>query len=57
MTIDGFRTTFDGGKSDHEGFYAFRNHISGGVPEFRSIIVNLHFLGSVRPECGRMVFW
>ncbi len=44
LTIDGFKAAFEGGKEGHEGYYAFRNHLSDDVPEYREIILNLQIL-------------
>ena len=43
-TVEGFRDTFSGGRESDEGFYAFRNHMSADVPEFREIIFGFKML-------------
>ncbi|MBF0269953.1 MAG: hypothetical protein HQL44_15315 [Alphaproteobacteria bacterium] len=44
MSPEGFRAVFEGGRESTEGFYAFRNYMSGDVFEYREIILNLHLL-------------
>lgn len=44
MTVWGFEATFKGGERGHEGFYAFRNHMSGDALEYRDILIDLHML-------------
>tara|TARA_R100001224_G_scaffold23889_1_gene12753 strand:+ start:254 stop:973 length:720 start_codon:yes stop_codon:yes gene_type:complete len=43
-TVQGFRDAFVGGREADEGFYAFRNHMSADVPEFREIIFGFKML-------------
>jgi hypothetical protein len=43
-TVEGFRETFSEGREADEGFYAFRNHMSADVPEFREIIFGFKML-------------
>ena len=43
-TVEGFRDLFSGGREANEGFYAFRNHMSADVPEFREIIFGFKML-------------
>lgn len=43
-SVAGFREIFEGGRESNEGFYAFRNHMSGDVPEFREILFSFKML-------------
>ncbi len=46
MTVSGFEDAFKGGREGHEGFYAFRNHMSGDALEYRDILIDLHMLSA-----------
>lgn len=45
LTVPGFRSLFEGGRENDEGFYAFMNEMSARTPEYDEIVFNLKVIG------------
>lgn len=41
LTVEGFRSLFEGGRQANEGYYAFQNEMSSNTPEYDEIVFNL----------------
>ena len=44
VTVQGFRSFFEGGREGHEGYYAFQNEMTSRTSEYDEIVFNLQVL-------------